>query len=97
MFGLPLEYFDQGVKRYGFHGLSYEFVASALPEYLGELSDSRVIVARLGSGASLCAMQRRRSVATTMGFTALEGLLMGTRCGNIDPGVILYLMTLLSG
>ena len=92
MFGLPLEYFDQGVKRYGFHGLSYEFIASALPEYLGELSDGRVIVVHLGSGASLCAMQQRRSVATTMGFTALDGLLMGTRCGNIDPGVILYLM-----
>ena len=93
MFGLPLEYFDQGMKRYGFHGLSYEFVASALPEYLGELSDGRVIVAHLSRSASLCAMQRRRSVATTMGFTALDGLLMGTRCGNIDPGVTLYLMS----
>lgn len=92
MFGLPFEYFDQGVKRYGFHGLSYEFIASVLPEYLGDLADGRVIVAHLGSGASLCAMQRRQSVATTMGFTALDGLLMGTRCGAIDPGVILYLM-----
>lgn len=92
MFGLPLAYFEQGLKRYGFHGLSYEFIASVLPEYLDERADGRIIVAHLGSGASLCAMLRRRSVATTMGFTALDGLLMGTRCGNIDPGVILYLM-----
>ena len=92
IFGLPLAYFEQGLKRYGFHGLSYEFIASVLPEYLDERADGRIIVAHLGSGASLCAMLRRRSVATTMGFTALDGLLMGTRCGNIDPGVILYLM-----
>jgi acetate kinase len=92
MFGLPLEYFDKGVKRYGFHGLSYEYIASVLPQYLGNLADDRVIVAHLGSGASLCAVSQRKSVATTMGFTALDGLLMGTRCGTIDPGVILYLM-----
>jgi acetate kinase len=92
MFGLPVEYFDEGVKRYGFHGLSYEFIASVLPNYLGDLADGRVIVAHLGSGASLCAMRERRSVATTMGFTALDGLLMGTRCGAIDPGVILHLL-----
>ena len=92
MFGLPLEYFDKGVKRYGFHGLSYEYIASVLPQYLGNLADDRVIVAHLGSGASLCAMSQRKSVATTMGFTALDGLLMGTRCGTIDPGVILYFM-----
>ena len=92
MFGLPLEYFDKGVKSYGFHGLSYEYIASVLPKHLGDLADDRVIVAHLGSGASLCAMRNRKSVATTMGFTALDGLLMGTRCGTIDPGVILYLM-----
>ena len=92
MFGLPFEYFDQSVKRYGFHGLSYEFIASVLPEYLAELADGRVILAHLGNGTSLCAMRRHQSVATTMAFTALDGLLMGTRCGNIDPGVILYLI-----
>jgi acetate kinase len=92
MFGLPLEYFDKGIKRYGFHGLSYEFIARVLPDYMGEAAEGRVVVAHLGSGASLCAMRNRKSVATTMGFTALDGLVMGTRCGNIDPGVILYLM-----
>jgi acetate kinase len=92
MFGIPLEYFDKGVKRYGFHGLSYEYIAGVLPQYLGNRADDRVIVAHLGGGASLCAMRQRKSVATTMGFTALDGLLMGTRCGTIDPGVILYLM-----
>jgi acetate kinase len=93
MFGLPAEYFDKGVKRYGFHGLSYEFIARALPDYLGDVADGRIIVAHLGSGASLCAMQQRKSVATTMGFTVLDGLVMGTRCGSIDPGAILYLMS----
>ena len=92
MFGLPLEYFDKGVKRYGFFFLSYEYIASVLPQYLGKRADGRVIVAHLGSGASLCAMQQRKSVATTMGFTALDGLLMGTRCGTIDPGAISYFM-----
>jgi acetate kinase len=92
MFGLPSEYFDKGIKRYGFHGLSYEYIAGVLPEYLGDAADGKVIVAHLGSGASLCAMSRRESIATTMGFTALDGLLMGTRCGAIDPGVILYLI-----
>lgn len=92
MFGLPFEYFEKGIKRYGFHGLSYEFIASVLPEKLGDRAEGKVIVAHLGAGASLCAMQRRKSVATTMGFTALDGLVMGTRCGSIDPGVVLYLM-----
>jgi acetate kinase len=92
MFGLPTRFFESGVKRYGFHGLSYEYVAGAMPEFLGERADGKVIVAHLGNGASMCAMQNRRSIATTMGFTALDGLVMGTRCGNIDPGVILYLM-----
>lgn len=85
------------IKRYGFHGLSYEYIARVLPDYLGlEASDKKIIVAHLGSGASLCALQNRKSIATTMGFSALDGLVMGTRCGNIDPGVILYLMTALS-
>jgi acetate kinase len=81
-----------GVRRYGFHGLSYEFIADVLPQHLGERADGRVIVAHLGNGASMCAMHHRRSVATTMGFTAVEGLMMGTRSGSIDPGVLLYLM-----
>jgi acetate kinase len=83
---------ESGIKRYGFHGLSYEYIASVLGEHLGEAADGRVVVAHLGAGASMCAMRGRRSVATTMGFTALEGLPMGTRTGAIDPGVILHLM-----
>ena len=84
---------DEGIRRYGFHGLSYEYIASVLPEVLGPArADGRVVVAHLGSGASMCAMQRGKSVATTMGFTALDGLPMGRRCGNLDPGVVLYLM-----
>lgn len=90
--GLPREMHDAGIRRYGFHGLSYEFIASQLPAHLGALADGRVIVAHLGSGASLCALRNRRSVATTMGFSTLDGLLMATRCGNLDPGVLLYLM-----
>jgi acetate kinase len=92
IFALPRAITAQGVRRYGFHGLSYEFIADTLPEHLGEAADGRVIVAHLGNGASMCAMHRRRCVATTMGFTAVEGLVMGTRCGSIDPGVLLYLM-----
>lgn len=91
-FAIPRALSEEGVKRYGFHGLSYEYIASVLPEYLGEKADGRVIVAHLGNGASLCAMKERESVATTMGFTALDGLMMGTRCGALDPGVLLYLM-----
>lgn len=91
-FAIPRELTEQGVRRYGFHGLSYEYIAAALPRYLGERCDGRVVVAHLGNGASLCAMRGRRSVATSMGFTALEGLVMGTRPGAIDPGVLLYLM-----
>ena len=92
-FALPRALGEAGVKRYGFHGLSYEYIASVLPEHLGGGADGRVVVAHLGAGASMCAMRGRRSVATTMGFTALEGLPMGTRTGAIDPGVILYLMS----
>ena len=91
-FALPWELSEAGVKRYGFHGLSYEYIASVLPDHLGAAADGRVVVAHLGAGASMCAMRGRRSAATTMGFTALEGLPMGTRTGALDPGVILYLM-----
>jgi len=90
---LPHSITAQGVRRYGFHGLSYEYIASVLPEVLGPvLAQGRVVVAHLGSGASMCALLERRSVATTMSFTTLDGLVMGTRCGSLDPGVILYLL-----
>jgi acetate kinase len=89
---LPRAYHDQGIRRYGFHGLSYEFIAENLPHYLGEAAEGRIVVAHLGSGASLCALKQRRSVATTMGFSALDGLMMATRCGALDAGVILYLI-----
>ncbi|HUW36314.1 MAG TPA: acetate/propionate family kinase [Rhodocyclaceae bacterium] len=91
-FALPREISAQGIRRYGFHGLSYEYIAAVLPEHLGDAACGRVVVAHLGNGASMCAMRERKSVATTMGFTALDGLMMGTRCGNLDPGVLLYLM-----
>lgn len=91
-FGLPPEFADAGVRRYGFHGLSYEYVAGRLREIAPELSRRRVIVAHLGNGASLCALDDGRSVATTMGFSPLDGLLMGTRCGALDPGVLIFLM-----
>ena len=91
-FALPRELTAGGIRRYGFHGLSYEHIAGVLPQHLGACADGRVIVAHLGNGASLCAMRNRQSVATTMGFTALDGLMMGTRCGALDPGLMLYLM-----
>jgi acetate kinase len=91
-FALPRRYAAEGVRRYGFHGLSYEYIAGRLPEVAPNLAQGRVIVAHLGNGASLCAMRAGRSVDTTMGLTALDGLVMGTRCGAIDPGVILYLL-----
>jgi acetate kinase len=92
-FALPRSITEQGVRRYGFHGLSYEYIASVLPEVLGPVAaEGRVVVAHLGSGASMCAMHRRQSVSTTMGFSALDGLPMGSRCGNLDPGVVLYLI-----
>ncbi len=91
-YGLPAVYYDSGVRRYGFHGLSYEYIATRLPELAPELADGRVVVAHLGSGSSMCALQAGKSVATTMGFSPLDGLPMGTRCGGIDPGVLLYLM-----
>jgi acetate kinase len=91
MVPLPAEIREKGVQRYGFHGLSYEYIASVLPEAAPEIAEGRVIVAHLGSGASLCALRQRRSVDSTLGFTALDGLCMGTRPGAIDPGVVLYL------
>ena len=91
-YALPRELTEAGVKRYGFHGLSYEYVSGKLREVAPDQADGRIIVAHLGNGASLCAMHHGRSVATTMGFTAVEGLVMGTRCGSIDPGVLIYLM-----
>ncbi len=92
MFALPRAVSEQGVKRYGFHGLSYEYISGAMPPVLGEAARGRVIVAHLGNGASLCAMRDGMSVATTMGFSTLDGLVMGTRGGNLDPGVLLYLL-----
>ena len=91
-FALPREFTDAGVRRYGFHGLSYEYIAARLRETEPAIAAGRVIVAHLGNGASLCAMRDGRSVASTMGFTAVDGLMMGTRTGALDPGVLLYLM-----
>jgi acetate kinase len=88
---LPKAIRDAGVQRYGFHGLSYEYIASALPAVAPDVADGRVIVAHLGSGASLCAMKARKSMDSTLGFTALDGLCMGTRPGSLDPGVVLHL------
>ena len=88
---LPREIRSQGVQRYGFHGLSYEYIASVLPQVAPEIAEGRVIVAHLGSGASMCALRARRSVDNTLGFTALDGLCMGTRPGSLDPGVVLHL------
>jgi acetate kinase len=92
LFALPRALTDAGIIRYGFHGLSYDYIAGTLPTYLGDRADGRVVIAHLGSGASMCAMKARRSVATSMGFTALDGLMMARRCGALDPGVVLYLM-----
>jgi acetate kinase len=91
-FALPRELEAAGVRRYGFHGLSYEYIAGALHTVAPEVASRRVIVAHLGAGASICAMREGRSVDTTMGFSVLDGLPMGTRCGALDPGVVLYLM-----
>lgn len=91
-FALPQACEHQGIRRYGFHGLSYDYIASVLPEYLGERSNGKVIVAHLGHGVSMCALIQRRSIATTMSFTPLDGLPMGTRCGALDPAIVLYLL-----
>ena len=92
LFALPDAITARGVRRYGFHGLSYEYIASVLPQVDPATARGRVVVAHLGNGASLCAMASGRSMASTMGFTAVDGLPMGTRCGSLDPGVILYLL-----
>ena len=89
---MPREITDAGVCRYGFHGLSYEYIATQLPRVLGDRANGKVIVAHLGNGASLCGLVGGKSVASTMGFSALDGLAMGTRCGALDPGVVLYLL-----
>jgi acetate kinase len=91
-FALPSELHDDGIRRYGFHGLSYEFIASAMGRVDPKAATGKTVVLHLGNGASMCAMAAAQPVATTMGFTALDGLPMGTRCGAIDPGVLLYLM-----
>ena len=91
-FALPKAITDRGVRRYGFHGLSYEYIAQALPRYDARAAAGRTIVLHLGNGASMCAIADGKSVASTMGFTAVDGLPMGTRCGALDPGVMLYLM-----
>lgn len=91
-FGLPRAWYERGLRRYGFHGLSYDHIACRLGELAPKLARGRVIVAHLGSGASICGLADGRSVSSTMGFSALDGLPMGTRCGQIDPGVLLYLL-----
>ncbi|MGL5741743.1 MAG: acetate/propionate family kinase [Legionella sp.] len=92
LFGLPRRFFASGVKRYGFHGLSYEFIMHQLHHIAPQKHLGRIVIAHLGNGASMCAVKEGKSIDSTMGFTALDGLVMGTRCGNIDPGVILYLL-----
>lgn len=92
-YAIPHRLHAEGVRRYGFHGLSYEYIANALPQIAPDIAKGRVIVAHLGSGASMCAMSRGQSVESTMGFTALDGLPMGTRPGQLDPGVVLYLIS----
>jgi acetate kinase len=91
-FAIPVELHDAGVRRYGFHGLSYEYIAATLPQVDPRAAAGKVVVLHLGNGSSMCAIDAGRSVASTMGFTAVDGLPMGTRCGAIDPGVLLYLM-----
>jgi acetate kinase len=92
-YALPEQFYAEGVRRYGFHGLSYEYIAGRLPEIAPEIARGRVIVAHLGSGASMCAISAGKSVESTLGFTALDGLPMGTRPGQLDPGIMLYLMS----
>jgi acetate kinase len=92
VFALPRRYYDEGVRRYGFHGLSYEYIVGKLTQVAPLHAAARLVVAHLGNGASMCAIRDGHSVASTMGFTALDGLPMGTRCGQLDPGVVLYLM-----
>ncbi|MEX0338950.1 MAG: acetate/propionate family kinase [Arenibacterium sp.] len=91
-FAIPRKYYDQGVRRYGFHGLSYDYITSVLERDYPALGDGRVVIAHLGNGASMCAVRDGQSIGSTMGFSALDGLAMGTRSGQIDPGVLLYLL-----
>jgi acetate kinase len=91
-FALPRALYDEGLRRYGFHGLSYDYIAGEMKRAAPQLAEGRIVVAHLGNGASMCAIQNGRSVASTMGFSALDGLPMGTRCGQVDPGVLLYLI-----
>lgn len=91
-FALPRQYYDAGVRRYGFHGLSYDYITGKLAQDFNDLHQGNVIIAHLGNGASLCAVRNGRSVGSTMGFSALDGMPMGTRCGQLDPGVILYFL-----
>jgi acetate kinase len=92
-YALPESFYDEGIRRYGFHGLSYEYIAERLRQLAPDIANGRVIIAHLGSGASMCAIQGGRSVESTLGFTALDGLPMGTRVGQLDPGVVLYLIS----
>ena len=92
LFALPRKFTAEGIRRYGFHGLSYEYITASLHAIAPELADRRLVIAHLGNGASLCAVHKGSSIATTMGFTAVDGLMMGTRCGSLDPGVLIYLM-----
>ncbi len=92
LFALPKDLTESGIRRYGFHGLSYDYIASILPERAPHAAKGKTIVLHLGNGSSMCALNSGKSVASTMGFTALDGLPMGTRCGSLDPGAILYLM-----
>lgn len=91
-FAIPHRYYEQGVRRYGFHGLSYDYVTGELQRMAPRIAEGRVVIAHLGNGASMCAVQNGASVASSMGFSALDGLPMGTRCGQIDPGVLLYML-----
>lgn len=91
-FAIPRKYYDQGVRRYGFHGVSYEYITGVLERDWYDLAQGRVVIAHLGNGASMCAVRDGKSIGSTMGFSALDGLPMGTRCGQLDPGVLLYLL-----
>jgi acetate kinase len=91
-FALPRRLHDEGLRRYGFHGLSYEYIASVLPEKIGEKAKGKVVVAHLGGGSSACAMKNLKSIAGTMGFSTLDGMMMATRCGALDAGALLYLL-----
>ncbi len=91
-FALPKRFYEQGVRRYGFQGLSYDYISATIAEQHPDFADAKVVVAHLGNGASMCALNNGKSIGSSMGFSALDGLPMGTRCGQLDPGVLLYLM-----